>query len=161
MKLITLFILWMAQYSSLKISSPAFSQNGFIPDKYSCHGENINPALAINGIPKDTKSLALVVDDPDAPRGTFDHWVVWNIPVAGIIEANSNPGQAGKNGAGQNAYTGPCPPSGTHHYHFKVYALDALLDLKAGADKKALEEAIKGHILADGELVGLFKSKKS
>ncbi len=145
----------------LKITSPAFAQNGFIPDKYSCHGENTNPALAINGIPKDTKSLALIVDDPDAPRGTFDHWVLWNIPVAQTIEANSQPGVAGKNGAGQNAYTGPCPPSGTHHYHFKVYALDTMLDIKAGADKKTVEDAMKGHILAEGELVGLFKSKKS
>ncbi|MFN8287685.1 MAG: YbhB/YbcL family Raf kinase inhibitor-like protein [Chitinophagales bacterium] len=161
MNFITLLLLTLLNKGNLTVSSPAFKSNDYIPDKYSCHGENTSPELNIVGIPKDAKCLALIVDDPDAPHGTFDHWVLWNIPVAQTIAANSQPGVAGKNGAGQNAYTGPCPPGGTHHYHFKVYALDTMLDVKAGADKKTVEDAMKGHILAEGELVGLFKSKKS
>ncbi len=142
---------------TLTIKSPAFSNNGPIPTKYACDGSNISPELQISEIPEGTKSLVLIVDDPDAPKGTFDHWVMWNIPVKDKIAENSAPGTQGKNGKGENKYTGPCPPSGTHHYHFKVYALDTKLDIAANSDKKAVLKAIEGHIVASGELVGTYK----
>ena len=121
----TLFLITMTILTATKtltVSSPAFSNNGFIPSKYTCDGSNINPELIIRDIPQDTRSLALIIDDPDAPKGTFDHWVMWNIPVKDKIDENSTPGAEGKNGKNENKYMGPCPPSGTHHYHFKVYA---------------------------------------
>lgn len=144
---------------TLTIKSPAFENNGSIPSKYTCDGSNINPAITIDEIPTETVSLALVLDDPDAPNGTFDHWVMWNIPPTQMIEENSNPGSEGKNGMKENKYIGPCPPKGTHHYHFKVYALDTKLDLEDNTDKKVLEKAMEGHILANGELIGLYKKQ--
>jgi Raf kinase inhibitor-like YbhB/YbcL family protein len=147
--------------ATLTISSTAFSADGNIPLKYSCEGENVNPPLSIRNVPDNAKSLALVLDDPEATHGTFTHWVVWNIPV-GIetINENSNPGTEGKNGSGKTGYTGPCPPTGTHHYHFKVYALDVMLNLKKGEDKTALDAAMKSHIIATGEIIGLYKKSK-
>lgn len=142
---------------TLTVKSSAFSNNGFIPSEYTCEGSNVNPELTISDIPAETKSLALVVEDPDATAGTFDHWIMWNIPVANKIEKNSAPGIQGKNGRHENKYAGPCPPSGIHHYHFKIYALNAMLELKAGADKKGLLTAMKGHIIASGEIIGLVK----
>ncbi len=141
----------------LAIESPAFANNNLIPVKYSCIGSNINPALVITYIPSGTKSLALIIDDPDAPNGTFDHWVMWNIPVIAVIDENSAPGIQGKNGTGENKYIGPCPPSGTHHYNFKIYALDTKLNLGAGSDKNTLLKVMDKHILASGGLIGLFK----
>lgn len=143
--------------ATLTVTSSAFEANGFIPEKYTCKGENINPALSVAGVPEGTQSLALIMDDPDAPNGDFVHWVMWNIPIGGVIAENSAPGEQGLNGRKENKYTGPCPPSGTHHYHFKVYALDSRLDLVAGTNKQALLQAMEGHILASGELVGLFR----
>jgi Raf kinase inhibitor-like YbhB/YbcL family protein len=128
-----------------------------IPAKYTCSGSNINPELTIKDIPSEAKSLALIVEDPDAPNGTFDHWIMWNIPVKEKIEENSVPGTQGKNGKNENKYMGPCPPSGTHHYHFGIYALGSKLDLPAGTDKKGLLKAMEGNILGKGELVGLYK----
>jgi Raf kinase inhibitor-like YbhB/YbcL family protein len=154
-----LIVMSIATTKTLTVSSPAFSNNGSIPSKYTCDGSNINPELMIKDIPTDTKSLVLIVDDPDAPKGTFDHWVMWNIPVKDKIDENSAPGTQGKNGKSENKYTGPCPPSGTHHYHFKVYALDTKLELPASTNKEALLKAIEGHILASGELIGLYKKK--
>jgi len=144
----------------LEVSSTAFKHNGSIPSDYTCEGKNINPALEIKNIPTAAKSLAVIMDDPDAPNGTFVHWVTWNLPVKEIIPENSSPGTEGNNGRGNKGYMGPCPPSGTHHYHFKVYALDTSLDLKAGATKAELESAMKSHILAQGETVGVYKKTK-
>ncbi|MEW6468894.1 MAG: YbhB/YbcL family Raf kinase inhibitor-like protein [Bacteroidota bacterium] len=141
----------------LEISSPAFDRGGMIPSKYTCDGINISPPLTIGKIPAEAKSLVLVMQDPDAVSGTFDHWLMWNIPPLEGIEENSAPGVQGKNTAGTNGYTGPCPPSGTHHYYFKIYALDRLLDLEKGAGKSELQEAMKGHIVAWGELMGIYK----
>ena len=142
---------------SLTIQSPAFLNDEFIPEEYTCKGANASPELEISGIPDATVSLALIMDDPDAPMGTFDHWVMWNIPVTDKIEKNSSPGIEGKNSKDETGYTGPCPPSGIHHYNFRVYALDVKLDLPAGSDKATLLKAMDGHILAFGELTGLFK----
>lgn len=151
-----LIITALMLHTTLKIKSTAFSDNGFIPAKYTCSGTNISPELTIENLPENAQSLALIMDDPDAP-GTFDHWVMWNMPVKAKIEENSAPGMQGLNGKRENKYTGPCPPSGTHHYHFKVYALDSKLDLENGTDKKALLKAMEGHIIGTGELVGLYK----
>jgi Raf kinase inhibitor-like YbhB/YbcL family protein len=146
--------------ATLKVTSPAFTDNSTIPSKYSCEGSNFNPAVFIEYVPAKTKSLALILFDPDAPAGGFTHWVMWNIDPAGMIAENSAPGAQGKNGKGDNRYTGPCPPSGTHHYHFTAYALDTRLDLPATTGKEQLEMAMKGHILATGELIGLYKRSK-
>jgi Raf kinase inhibitor-like YbhB/YbcL family protein len=144
--------------ANLIVKSPVFENNKSIPSKYSCDGDEVNPPLTIEGIPPATKTLALVVDDPDAPMGTFDHWIVWNIPPEGKITENSVPGTQGLNSGRQQGYIGMCPPSGTHRYFFKVYALDVNLDLKPNQTrKKDLEKAIQGHILVKGELIGLYR----
>jgi Raf kinase inhibitor-like YbhB/YbcL family protein len=141
----------------LTVKSSAFENNQQIPAKYGCRSDATNPPLTIAGIPKETKSLALVMDDPDAPSGTFDHWVVWNIPPSTTkIGENTVPGTEGLNSSGERGYTCPYPPSGTHRYFFKVYALDVELLLGANTEKKDLEKAMSGHILAKGELVGLY-----
>lgn len=141
----------------MKITSPEFKNNQPIPKKFTCEGEDINPALVIEDIPQETKSLALIVDDPDAPIGTWVHWVVFDIPATSRIQENSVPGKLGITNSGKRDFHGPCPPSGTHRYFFKIYALDTLLNLKEGISKGALEKAMQGHILGKAELVGLYK----
>lgn len=143
--------------STLTVTSTAFSAGDMIPSKYTCDGANINPPLDIQGIPENAKCLALIVDDPDAPAGTWVHWVVWNISVTEFIEENTAPGKEGLNDFRKHQYGGPCPPSGTHRYFFKVYALDALLELPEETKKDGLEKAMSGHVLATGELMGLYK----
>src|ERR1044071_9894993 len=141
------------QNAELRVRSVAFSHGGHIPPKYTCEGENINPPLEVTGYPPETKSLALVVEDPDAPRGVYDHWLVWNVSPNEAIPENSNPGVIGKNSFGKAGYGGPCPPSGSHRYFFKVFALDANLEIDPGSDKKTLQEAMKDHVVASGELM--------
>jgi hypothetical protein len=143
----------------LKIKSSAFEHNGLIPKKYTCDGEDVNPPLSIEGIPEGTQSLALIVDDPDAPMGTWDHWIVWNITPTKDLEENSIPGVEGMNDFRKHSYGGPCPPGGTHRYFFKVYALDTKLNLSANSKKKDLEKAMQGHIVAKGELVGRYSRR--
>lgn len=156
-----IFILMAAHSTStLTVTSTAFEQMGEIPLKYTCEGENINPPLNIGNIPPGTKSLTLIMDDPDAPNGTFDHWIIWNIEPGKVIAENSKPGIEGNSSYGKPGYKGPCPPTGSHRYFFKVYALDSSLELKAGADKKTVEKAIQKHILAYGELIGIYKKTK-
>jgi Raf kinase inhibitor-like YbhB/YbcL family protein len=145
---------------TLKVRSAAFNNGGQIPSKYTCEGENINPPIEISSVPGNTRSIALIVEDPDAPRGVYDHWIVWNIPPNEKIRENSRPGISGKNSFGNTGYGGPCPPSGSHRYFFKAYALDKELDIEAGSDKKRLNEAMKDHILSSGELMGLYQKKK-
>jgi Raf kinase inhibitor-like YbhB/YbcL family protein len=141
----------------LLVKSSAFENNKPIPVKYTCDGADVNPPLTIDGVPEETKTLVLIVDDPDAPMGTFDHWIVWNIPAATRrIEENTVPSIEGMSSYRKHAYGGPCPPYGTHRYFFKVYALDTQLDLKLNSTKRDVEKAMKGHILAEGELVGLY-----
>jgi Raf kinase inhibitor-like YbhB/YbcL family protein len=142
---------------SMKITSPEFKHNQSIPSKFTCQGEDINPALIIEDIPAGAKSLALIMDDPDAPMGTWVHWVVYDIAPVGRINENSIPGKQGNNNFGRKDYGGPCPPSGTHRYFFKIYALDKQLGLNEGVDKKGLEKAMQGHILDKAELIGLYK----
>ncbi len=141
----------------LIVKSPAFANNERIPAKYTCKGDNVNPSLTIDDIPANTQSLALIMDDPDAPSGTYVHWVMWNIPVSTPIGENSAPGTQGRNSRDESKYTGPCPPSGTHRYFFKVYALDTRLNnLGTNSGKQDLLNAMQGHVLASGELVGLY-----
>lgn len=144
----------------MKLSSPAFEHNQLIPRDFTCQGRDVNPAFVIEGIPEGAVSLALIVDDPDAPMGAWAHWVVYDIPLLGRIEEDSIPGKQGVNDFGRQNYGGPCPPSGTHRYFFKIYALDKILGLSEGASKSALEEAMGGHVLAKAELVGLYKQKR-
>jgi Raf kinase inhibitor-like YbhB/YbcL family protein len=144
----------------LLVKSPAFESNQLIPAKYTCDGDNVNPPLTIDGVPEGTKSLVLIVDDPDATTGTFDHWVVWNIPPTSKIEENTVPGAEGLSSYRKHAYGGPCPPYGTHRYFFKVYALDTKLGLSANSAKEDVEKAVESHVLAEGELVGLYRRSR-
>ena len=148
--------------SALSIESSAFPHNGMIPPKYTCDGADANPPLSIGNVPEKAKTLALIVDDPDAPMGTWVHWVVWNLGAGTReIPENSVPQGAlqGTNDFRKQSYGGPCPPSGTHRYFFKLYALDAPLSLKGGATKAQLEEAMKGHVLSQAELIGRYRRK--
>ncbi len=141
------------------VTSSAFAQGGNIPTKYSCDGQSDSPPLQWSGAPADTKSYALIVDDPDAPSGTFTHWVAYDIPasVTSAAEGANQIGKSGKNGAGKPGYTGPCPPRGTHRYFFHLYALDVpTLNLPDGASKDAVTAAMQGHILAQAELMGKY-----
>lgn len=145
----------------MKITSSAFQNNESIPSKYTCDGENVSPPLEISDVPAEAKSLALIVDDPDAPlAGGFVHWVVFNIdPTTKEIRENSVPQGAteGMNSAGRTGYTSPCPPSGTHRYFFKLYALDAELALDNSAKREDVEKAMEGKILDQATLVGLYQ----
>lgn len=146
----------------MKIQSSAFGQGQPIPPKYTCEGTNVNPPLSISGVPAGTASLALVIEDPDAPGKTFYHWLVWNMPAdTDTINEGSVPLGAvqGRNSAGNPEYTGPCPPSGRHRYIFRLYALDDMLDLDAGAAYEDLQKAMEGHVLAETELIGTYKKK--
>lgn len=140
----------------INITSTAFSEGGRIPRKFTCDGDNVNPPLTVDGAPAEAKTLVLIVDDPDAPGGTWDHWVVWDIPPGTDILENSVPGVQGMNDSGRQRYSGPCPPPGTHRYFFKVYALDTMLRLDPSSTKRDVEVAMKGHILAQGQLIGLY-----
>ncbi|MFZ1785994.1 MAG: YbhB/YbcL family Raf kinase inhibitor-like protein [Ferruginibacter sp.] len=147
-------------YIPLKLSSSAFSYEGMIPAKYTCDGENISPPLDIDNIPEEAKCLVLIVDDPDAPVATWVHWLVWNIPLTHHLKENDVHGIEGLNDFQQNRYGGPCPPSGTHRYFFKVYALRDLLNLPIHSTKLQLEKAMGGHIIGFGEWIGLYERKK-
>jgi hypothetical protein len=148
--------------AKMKITSSAFQQGGNIPSKFSCDGPNTNPPLQISDVPSGAKTLVLIVDDPDAPSGLFTHWVVWNISpkISTIAEGSAPKGVHGTNDFGKSGYGGPCPPSGTHRYYFKIFALDRDLDLPSGAKRSQLDAAMKGHVVAQGELMGRYSKKK-
>lgn len=144
----------------LNISSPAFKHGEAIPARYGCDGADVSPPLVIGKTPPNTQMLALIMDDPDAPVITWVHWVAWNIPAqTREISENSLPPSArqGRNDWKHNSYGGPCPPSGTHRYYFKFYALDTSLQLASSTTKAELERAMQGHILAKGELMGTYR----
>lgn len=150
----------MANNNQLKLISTVFSHNGHIPPLYTCEGKNINPPLKVENIPEATRTLAIIVEDPDAPGGIFDHWVVWNISPNEAIAEGSNVGINGTNSFGKTGYGGPCPPSGEHRYFFRVFALDAELGLLPGSGKKELNDAMRGHVLASAELMGMYQKHK-
>ncbi len=159
----------MEDKKTLEVGS-VFHDGGWIPRKFTCNGEDIKPPIFVGNISPEAKSLVIIVDDPDAPAGTFTHWISWNIPPRGEIpEAVPDEGVVdspikmvqGVNDFGRIGYGGPCPPRwhGVHHYHFKVYALNTMLDLEPGATRKELEKAMEGHVIQWGELVGLYERK--
>lgn len=155
--------------TSLSLTSPAFDAGESIPSKYTCEGAQTSPPLAISGVPAETKTLALLMDDPDVPKkvkpdGMFDHWVLFNIPATTTeIAEGSNAGIVGENGGGISEYTGPCPPKeyepSEHRYFFKLYALDTALPLSARASKTDVERAMKGHVIAETQLVAKYKKE--
>jgi Raf kinase inhibitor-like YbhB/YbcL family protein len=152
---------------ALKITSAAFEEGGMIPSQFTCDGKDISPSLTWTGIPEKTKSIALICDDPDAPRGIWVHWVLFNLPpdVTELAEAIprgdtlANGARQGVTDFGRHGYGGPCPPSGTHRYYFKLYALDTMLTLDVKSTKDDLVEAMEGHILAEAQLMGKYKRK--
>jgi hypothetical protein len=154
----------MEEAVTIELTSPAFTHEAAIPERYTCVGEDISPALAWGEPPAGTQSFALIMDDPDAPGGTWVHWVLFNIPASARSLPETFPSDAtlpdgsmsGNSSFGGPGYGGPCPPSGTHRYFFKLYALDEMLAISAGATKGELEKAMVGHILATGELMGTF-----
>ncbi len=149
-----------AAAGAFRISCPLFADRGAIPPRYTCDGENESPPLMIENVPAGAQSLALIVDDPDAPRKTWVHWVAWGIdPRTRELREGSLPKGAvqGTNDFGTRRYGGPCPPSGRHRYVFKLYALDRPVDPGAGATKARLEAAMKGHILGKAQLVGVYE----
>ena len=151
----------------IKVTSPAFKDGGLIPAKYTCDGSDISPPLKWEAVPQGTKSIAVISDDPDAPVGTWVHWVIFALPAdTRELTENIPPDKTLPNGAkqgtsdfGRIGYGGPCPPSGTHRYFFKVYALDTGIDLEAGTRKRDLLRAMEGHILAEGQLMGKYKRR--
>jgi len=143
----------------MKLTSPNFENGQMIPQKYTCDADNVSPALIINEVPEGAKSLAIVMLDPDVAVGTWIHWTVWNIdPKTNEVAENSVPSGAveGKTSFGKPGYGGPCPPTGTHHYIFRIYALDTMLDLGPDADNQALEEAMSGHVIGKAEFGGKY-----
>jgi len=149
---------------AFRLSSPIFEHNGRIPQKYACDGANINFPLRIENVPKSAQSLALIFDDIDAPRGTYVHWILWNIdPGVKEMKENSVPEGAmqGMNDFKKRNYGGPCPPSRPHRYLVKVYALDRRLNLESTSGKTDLEKAMKGHILAEAQIMGTYQKQKS
>ncbi len=147
-------------YKQLNVQCPAFPEGGMIPEKYTCDGKNISPPFVIHHIPEEAICLAIIAEDPDAPGGTWVHWLVWNMPVSGHIAENNMHGIRGLNDFGTDAYRGPGPPSGTHHYIFKFYALDMMLDLPAGSRRYEMGKNLSSHIIAFGEYSGIYSRKK-
>ena len=148
--------------AAMKVTSSAFHEGANIPSKFTCDGSDTSPPLQIAGVPSGAKSLVLIVDDPDAPGGLFTHWLVWNIPpqTGSIAEGSAPKGVQGANDFGKSGYRGPCPPPGTHRYSFKIFALDRELELGSGAKRSQVDAAMKGHVIAQGELVGRYARKK-
>jgi Raf kinase inhibitor-like YbhB/YbcL family protein len=147
---------------NLKVTCPAFEEGTHIPITYTCDGDNVNPAIYVNNIPADTKSLAIILEDRSAGSKPISHWLAWNIVVAdsNVIPENSITGIEGTNSMGKHGYSGPCSPKDVHKYYFKVYALNSMLTLKDGANRNALEKMMKGHILRTGELMGHYKQRE-
>src|SRR5215216_7856095 len=148
--------------AKMKVTSSAFEQGGNMPAKFTCDGSDTSPPLQITGIPPNAKTLVLIADDPDAPNGLFTHWLVWNIrpQTNSIAEGSAPKGVQGANDFGKTGYRGPCPPRGTHRYSFRIFALDRDLDLRTGVKRSQVDAAMKGHIIAQGELVGRYVRKK-
>lgn len=144
---------------NMYIQIAEFSDGENIPLEYGCKGQNIVPLIAINGVPEDAKSLVLIMDDPDAPVGRWFHWLIWNLPIdTKVIDRDNLPVSAviGKNSSGNNAYDGPCPPYGTHHYYFKLYALNTVLELDKNTEGLDLEKELEGHIISRAQYMGTY-----
>ena len=146
----------------MKITSSAFQEGANIPSRFTCDGSDTSPSLQIADVPSGAKSLALIMDDPDAPSGLFTHWAVWNISpqTSSIAEGSTPKGVQGANDFGKSGYGGPCPPSDAHRYYFRIFALDRELDLPFGTKRGQVDAAMKNHIVAQGELMGRYSRKK-
>ncbi len=146
---------------TMQITSPTIEQDGELKSLYTCDGTGVTPPLAFGGIPESAKSVVLFLDDPDTSIGTFDHWVIWNIPATttAILEGETPQGVVGKNSLGQNNYVPPCPPTGQHRYIFHAYALDTLLDLPSDSSKALVEKAMEGHVLDSAELKSRYQRR--
>jgi Raf kinase inhibitor-like YbhB/YbcL family protein len=142
----------------LNVSSSAFENGGLIPSEFTCDDKDLSPPLSITNVPKNAKTLSIIMDDPDAPMGTFTHWIAWNIPHNKIQFAKGEKFDfaQGRTSFGATEYGGPCPPSGTHRYFFKIYALDTKLELKHGSGLKELQDAMSGHIIEEAVLMGKY-----
>jgi len=158
-----------AAFGALRVSSPAFREGEPIPARHSCEGEDLSPPLHWTEVPVETRSFALICDDPDAPRGTWAHWVLYNLPAEAVELSEGVPGEPelpsgtrqGINDAGDVGYGGPCPPPGKpHRYFFRLYALDAVLNLRPGVKRADLDAAMKGHILEQGGLMGTYERRR-
>jgi hypothetical protein len=160
--LLTAIASFAAGGARMKVTSSAFQEGSNIPSKFTCDGSDSSPPLQITGVPSEAKTLVLIADDPDAPGGLFTHWLVWNVPpqTNSIAEGSAPKGVHGTNDFGKSGYRGPCPPPGTHRYSFKIFALDRELDLGSGAKRSQVDAAMKGHVIAQGELVGRYARKK-
>jgi Raf kinase inhibitor-like YbhB/YbcL family protein len=153
----------------MRLFSSAFREGELIAPKYTCDGGDVSPPLEWEGVPESARSLVLIVDDPDAPSGLFVHWLIFDISATenaltegvGRAGPKAGGGTQGKNGFGKTAYGGPCPPSGTHRYYFHLYALDTTTDLQSGAVRKDVEAAMRGHIIAEAELMGRYARKRA
>lgn len=155
----------METLTKMSLASAAFSEGAAIPRKYTCDADNVSPPLKLENVPEKTQSLAMIVEDPDAPAGTWTHWVIFNIPPSTRVLPEHVPAKGeldsgarqGLNSSKKIGYDGPCPPSGTHRYFFKLYALDTRLELRAGITKTELAKAMKGHVLAETQLMGTYR----
>lgn len=153
--------------ATIRVMSSAFEEGGMIPPQYACDGQDISPPLSWESVPEGTRSIALIADDPDAPRGTFVHWVLYDLPAnTRELPENTprdktlpNGAKQGVNSTGRTGYMGPCPPSGTHRYFFKIYAMDAPTNLPPGKSKADLLKTMEGHILAQGQIMGTYRKR--
>ena len=146
---------------TLKVSSSAFENEGIIPSEFTCDGQDLSPPISITDVPENAKTLSIIMDDPDAPMGTFTHWIVWNIPPnkTQFLRGEKIDFAQGHTSFGRSGYGGPCPPSGTHRYFFKIYALDTKLDLKPGSGVKELQSAMSRHIIEEAVLMGKYSRR--
>jgi Raf kinase inhibitor-like YbhB/YbcL family protein len=160
--LLATIVSFAAGGAKMKITSSAFNEGRNIPSKFTCDGSDTSPPLQVTSVPPGAKSLVLIADDPDAPGGLFTHWLVWNIApqTNSIAEGTAPKGVHGTNDFGKSGYNGPCPPPGTHRYSFKIFALDRELDLRPGAKRSQVDAAMKGHVIAQGELMGRYSRNK-
>lgn len=151
--------LFFSQEPQLIVTSPDFEHEGEIPSRFTCDGKDINPTLEIGQIPEGTKSIVVLMEDPDSRSATMNYWIRWNLKPTGIIEEGTTAGVRGRNSMGKTGYLGPCPAAGTHRYFFKVYALNEMLNISEESDKWAVQEAMKDHVLASGEIMGWYRRK--
>lgn len=156
---ILIFSLLFPQEPRLVVTSPDFEHEGEIPTKFTCEGRDINPTLEIAEIPKGTKSIVVLMEDPDSRSATMNFWILWNLKPTGLIEEGTTSGVRGTNSVGKSSYLGPCPIAGTHRYFFKVYALDEMLNIDEDSDQWVVQEAMKTHMLASGEIMGWYRKK--
>jgi len=161
--LVSVVAAFAPEEAKMTITSSAFQEGGNIPSKFTCDGPDTSPDLQITGVPSEAKSLVLIADDPDAPTGLFTHWLAWNIPpqTNSVAEGSAPKGVYGTNDFGKAGEKGPCPPRGTHRYSFRIFALDRELDLRSGAKRSQVDAAMKGHVIAQGELVGRYARKNN